>query len=346
MPKVSVIIPTYNHAQFVAQAIESALAQTLAPVEVIVVDDGSTDETAQVLAHYGERIRVVRQQNGGVAAARNAGAALAVGEYLAFLDADDTWLPRKLEKQLARFQAEPNLGLVHCGMVEFNPAGVLMHEHLDGDEGWIAEKLLLFNGRSVVVGIGSTSLVPRAVFEEVGGFDPRLSTSADWDLACRITLRYRVGFVPELLLYYRLHGANMHINFRAMEHDMLLAFAKAFAAATPAQRRLRRRGYGNLHTVLAGAFFSVGEYRKFVPHAVKGLLLTPGNVIRYLGYPLRWWRRWSAHSKEAHVTASAFVVPAFVVPPLGGGLGEREPPPEGGTTNAGAAMSRLPETTR
>jgi hypothetical protein len=134
-------------------------------------------------------------------------------------------------------------------------------------------------------------VIPRTVFDEVGGFDERLSTAADWDLYCRIAARYPIGFIPEVLLRYRIHGSNMHTNFHAMEHDMLLAFDKAYSVATPSQRRLRRRGYGNLHTVLAGAFFSVGQYRQFLPHAIKGLFLTPNNITRYLDYPRRWWQR-------------------------------------------------------
>src|SRR5437773_3781756 len=112
---VSVVIPTYNYARYLPEAIDSALAQTHAPLEVIVVDDGSTDDTPRVLAVYGDRIRVIRQANRGPGAARNTGIAAARGEYVGFLDADDVWLPRKLELQMARFEADQGLGLVHCG---------------------------------------------------------------------------------------------------------------------------------------------------------------------------------------------------------------------------------------
>jgi len=105
MAPISVIIPTYNHCRFLVSAIDSALSQTLKPSEVIVVDDGSTDETSNLLNAYEGKIRVVRQKNQGVAAARNRGAEIATGEYLAFLDADDLWLPRKLEMQLNRFES-------------------------------------------------------------------------------------------------------------------------------------------------------------------------------------------------------------------------------------------------
>src|SRR5947199_8414115 len=110
-------MPAYNYARYLREAIDSALGQTCAPLEVIVVDDGSTDETPEVLSSYGDRIRVIRQQNQGVAVARNAGIAAAGGDYLAFLDSDDIWYPRKLELQNARFRdGDRSHGLVHRGV--------------------------------------------------------------------------------------------------------------------------------------------------------------------------------------------------------------------------------------
>jgi len=290
MQRVSVIIPTYNHARFLSQAIESALGQTQQPAEVIVVDDGSRDQTADVLAAFAGRIRPLRQMNRGVAAARNAGAGLASGEFFAFLDADDIWLPPKLERQIACFLAESDLGLVHCGVEEIDESGAGLKRREDGLEGWVAHELLLFR-RAVILGGGSGVMIPRAVFEDAGGFDERLSTSADWDLYYRIASRWRVGFVREVLLQYRLHGSNMHGNVRAMERDMLFALGKAFDNTERKPGVARRRCYGNLHTALAGAFFANGDSRRFLANAVKSLLLTPGNVGRYLGYPLRWRRR-------------------------------------------------------
>src|SRR5262249_30710846 len=153
-------------------------------------------------------------------------------------------------------------------------AGTPICQRLNGIEGWVAAEMLLFKSATMLGG-GSGAMIRRTTFNKVGGFDERLSTSADWDLYYRIACGWKVGFAPEVLLQYRLHGSNMHCNFHAMERDMLLAFDKAFRKATPELRRLRRRSYGNLHRVLAGGFFSVGEYRKFFPHAVRSLLLTP-----------------------------------------------------------------------
>jgi glycosyltransferase involved in cell wall biosynthesis len=289
MSDVSIIVPTYNHSRYIRQAIDSALSQTLTSFEVIVVDDGSTDDTAHALGGYGSRVRVARQENRGVAAARNKGAEIARGDLLAFLDADDIWIPRKLEMQTRRFGGEHRLGLVHCGVEDITEEGRPICQRLDGLEGQVATEMLLFN-RSVILGGGSAIMIPRAVFEEVGGFDTRLSTSADWDLFYRIASRYEIGFVPEVLVRYRLHSANMHGNVRAMEHDMLLCYEKAFAESGAAEG-IRRRCYGNLHAVLAGSFFSAGEYTGFLRHAVKSVLFTPDNLSRFLAFPIRRLRR-------------------------------------------------------
>src|SRR5262245_58814803 len=112
MRTVSVIIPNYNYGRFLREALDSALNQTLPPLEVIVVDDGSTDESPEILESYGDRIRVIRQKNQGVGIARNTGAEAARGELLAFLDADDYWFPQKLEKQVEKINSDPELGMV------------------------------------------------------------------------------------------------------------------------------------------------------------------------------------------------------------------------------------------
>jgi len=291
MSRISVIIPSYNHAGYLTEAIDSALGQTLPPCEVIVLDDGSIDETPAVVSAYEDRIRSIRHPNRGVAATRNAGAELAQGELLAFLDADDVWLPRKLETQAALFTSDPELGLVHCGVEEIDGSGNSLQKHVVGMAGrQVAPEMLLFR-RPTILGGGSGVMIPRRVFEEVGGFDIRLSTSADWDLYYRIAVRYPVGFTPEPLLQYRLHGNNMHGNVPAMERDMLLAYEKAFADPAAPVQALRRRAYGNLHSVLAGSYFAVGKKSDFARHTAKSLLLTPDNLVRFAGYPLRRLRR-------------------------------------------------------
>ena len=293
---MSVIIPTFNHATFLPGALESVFAQTFHPLEVIVVDDGSTDGTAKVLRVYEGRIRAVAQSNRGVAAARNAGAAAASGELLAFLDADDAWLPAKLARQTGCFGAEPGTGLVHCGIVEVDGRGHQLRTRLDGMEGWVSREMLLFR-RGVILGGGSAAVIRRAAFLEVGGFDEGLSTSADWDLYYRIARRYPVGFVPEVLVRYRVHSGNMHRNIHAMTSDMLAAYAKAFSEQDPELQRLRRCAYGRLHAMLSGSFFQAGEYRQFARHALASVAERPGQIAYFASYPVRAFRRRLAESR-------------------------------------------------
>jgi glycosyltransferase involved in cell wall biosynthesis len=288
-PTVSVVIPAYNHARYLAEAVESALGQTLPAVEVIVVDDGSTDETPQVLARHRARVRIVRQANRGVSAARNAGASLAQGDLLAFLDADDVWLPQKLEAQAARFADDPELGLVHCAVEDIDAEGRALRTCTDGMEGRVAEEMLLFR-RAVILGGGSGAVVTRARFHETGGFDESLGTSADWDLHHRIARRAPVGFVPRVLLRYRVHGANMHADVARTAEEMLRAYAKAFAEE-PALAALRGRAYGGLHAMLSGSFQAQGRLGPAVAHGLRALAHDPSRFVRILGYPLRRLRR-------------------------------------------------------
>ena len=260
MKNVSVIIPTYNYGRYLGEAIDSALGQTLPPLEVIVVDDGSTDDTPQVLASYGDRIRVVRQKNSGVAVARNSGIAAARGDYVAFLDADDVWLPRKLELQLALFDGA--VGLVHCG-VEFGTKVQL--PRINGD---VADALLLLQP-DVIHGPGSTVVVPTRVAQEIGGFDPTLPASEDWDFIYRVATRHRAAGVPEPLVRYRKHGSGRHDDIARMERGMLLAFEKAFATANPA---LRPRAYTRLYRILAASYLEAGDLVSFARTAIHYLL--------------------------------------------------------------------------
>jgi glycosyltransferase involved in cell wall biosynthesis len=252
---------------------------------VIVVDDGSEDRTAVLAGAVDPRVKIIRTARQGVAAARNSGAHHARGSVLAFLDADDVWLPAKLSMQMALLDQEPELGLIHCGVEDINASGETIATHLEGMSGLVADELLLFR-RPVILGGGSAAIFPRAVFESVGGFDERLSTSADWDLFYRVTRCHRTGFVPEVLVRYRLHESNMHKRVDVMAHDMLVALDKAFRER-PNEPLLRRVTYGRVNTVLAGSAFRSRSPLLFLKHALLALLSDP----RSAGYFLRYFQR-------------------------------------------------------
>ena len=287
-PLVSVVIPNYNYANYLREAIESVLSQTYKNIEIFVVDDGSKDNSAEVLSEFGDKIQVVFQENSGVSAARNNGVRRSRGEFIAFLDADDVWLPNKIEKQVEQFLSDKTLGLVHVAVQEIDANGENLKTICNGLAGDVSHEFLLFE-RSVVLGGGSGMMITRKAFEEVGGFDLRLSTSADWDLFYQISSRYRIGFVSEILLKYRIHDSNMHGNIPRMEREMLIGFEKAFS--TEKHLSIKKKAYGNLHKVLAGSYFRSGNYRDFARNAAKSIWLRPANFPHFAKFPLRFFGR-------------------------------------------------------
>jgi len=207
-PLISAIIPTYNRSRTVRSAIDSVLNQTYSPIEIIVVDDGSTDDTSDRLRDYGTKIRLIHQCNAGASAARNAGVRASSGSIVAFLDSDDIWLPKKIEKQVAALQAAgtsvcccvSNMALnFHDGRTgtSFQSAGLLPF-HAEG--AWLnvaevlATRFLMFN---------QAVAIRRNAFDIVGGFDDKLKVLEDYDLALRLAVCGPWVFVSEPLVVWK-----------------------------------------------------------------------------------------------------------------------------------------------
>jgi len=211
--RVSVIIPTFNRARLVERAVRSALAQTHANLEVLVIDDGSTDDTGERLARIGDgRLRMLRQDNAGVAAARNHGIGEAAGDYLTFLDSDDEWRPEKLARQVAKLSAAPpNVGL--CAIAGEVITGDSPPRFELSPEGRLFEQLLLKNTLFACI----TCLVRAEVFEAVGGFDPSLPAIEDWDWLQRAARLYDFVSVDEPLHTYHdeIQPDRRSVRFRA-----------------------------------------------------------------------------------------------------------------------------------
>jgi glycosyltransferase involved in cell wall biosynthesis len=206
-PTVSVVIATYNYARFLPQALDSVLRQTFQDFEVIVLDDGSTDGTDAVVARYlgDKRIRYRRAQHLGQPRAKNAGLREAHGRLIAFLDADDAWLPTKLERQVNLFRRDRGLGVACTDRRWVNEQGFEVRTpHVALYRGYVLRQLFRYNFVCF-----SSSMVHRRVFQDVGAFDERLELAIDYDLWLRAARRYRFDYVDEALVNYRVGHANL-----------------------------------------------------------------------------------------------------------------------------------------
>ena len=263
---VSVIIAAYNAAGFIADTCRSVIRQTYTALDIIVVDDGSTDRTSEVvegLALSDPRIRLIRQPNLGVAAARNRGIAAASGEFIAPLDADDLWDPTKIARQVDRLrQAGPGTGLVYCWWAWIDVHGAVLDRSPSWSvEGQVLERLVEVN----FTGSASVPLYRRAFLEAVGGYDAGLRDKGaqgceDWDLALRIAERGDVAVVPAVLVGYRRRGDSMSSACETMWGSQALvmsALALRSPSLSPAAIQ-RSKGQFALH--LAGVSFWSRDY--------------------------------------------------------------------------------------
>lgn len=244
---VSVIIPTFNSAPHLPRAIQSVLAQTYPAVDLIVVDDGSMDETQAVLAGFGSRLRHIRQENRGPAAARNHGVALSRGEYVMFLDADDWILPEKLARQVRFLMTSPSAGWVYCDVTYVDERGqhvclaserfaYARRTRLDGD---LFPELLPGNFIPV-----HALMIRRHCLVEAGPFDEerRLIGVEDWDLLLRLSLRTRAAYLPEVLAGCLLHSGSLSADPAARDRRRFNLLDKAIRTFPDQIRALGRPG--------------------------------------------------------------------------------------------------------
>lgn len=231
-PLVTLIIPCYNQARFLGDALDSVLAQDYDSLEIIVVNDGSTDDFTTRIQNYQAHahLKMVTQPNRGLPAARNLGIAAARGDFFKFLDADDWLAPTAISRQMAAFAQDPMPGLVYCDVTHVDAQGK------PADDFSVAKTRRVLNGDilpSLLVGgyfTPQTVLVPRKVLEHVGEFDETLGGTADTELWMRIVCEgYFAQFVPEKLAFYRLHDANMSLDTAHMHATHLLALEKITA---------------------------------------------------------------------------------------------------------------------
>lgn len=274
-PQISVIIPCFNSAEFVAATIESALAQTLPAAEILAIDDGSTDNTARVLSSFGNRIKVLRRENGGPAAARNLGISAAVGEFIAFLDSDDLWEREKLARQMEEFRTAPEADLIFSEAVMFREErGEKIPSRRIGYTADPTFRQLLY-GDFIP---NSSVIVRRKCLATVGLLNetPGLIGAEDYEYWMRIAYRHRLRGMAEPLVWYRLREGNLMGSGDDIDKGLRLALAAL-------------KSVESLH---AGIWeeYGVDRARLFAR-----LNLRAGHAWKSRGA----WRRWLEHNVEA-----------------------------------------------
>jgi glycosyltransferase involved in cell wall biosynthesis len=273
-PKVSVIITNYNYGCYLRQAIESVLAQTYSNIELIVVDDGSNDNTWEVLKDF-PNIKLIIQNREGVSAARNRGAAIATGDYLCFLDADDFWAPTKVEKQAQKLRENSNLGAVTVGTYIVDADGNLIHTDVRGQSGFLARNILLFERYNIF----TSMMIRKSYYFEIGGFDKNLSTSADLDLSLRLAVNYPFEHLEEPLYFYRIHRNNMHSNIKLFKKDMDYFLNKSFNNNHFSD--IKSKVYGLYYKILSGLYYQNKKYTIFIFYLILSILTYPANIQFY-----------------------------------------------------------------
>lgn len=275
MTLLSIIIPAYNVEPYILQAVRSALAQTIDDFEVIVVDDGSTDDTAaKVMSLDDARLKLVRQANRGLAGARNSGIRAAQGKYIGFLDGDDMWLPQKARCHLDLMESDPAIGITYCHSTYIDqndhPTGAVLVTQT-------RRPSLVQMIRRNVVGNGSTPIVRKECFGQAGLFDESLRSCEDWEMWVRILrdTSFSAELVPQALTCYRINLQSLSMNF-----DNFLIYAEKAAAkiarespAVPA--RVIREGLSMAYRIAATKALYSGNRSKSLKYMTSALRKCP-----------------------------------------------------------------------
>jgi glycosyltransferase involved in cell wall biosynthesis len=234
-PRVSVIIPAFNAAGCVRRAVDSVLGQSFQDFELLVVDDGSTDDTRAVLAEYGNRLRLLAKENGGPAAARNHGLQNACGEYVAFLDADDCWITEKLQRQVELLDTRLEVGFCSTATQVVDSAGQPVGDWPCRPDAGPLPDILFLHG-TVISGSTSGVLARRQLIEAIGGFDPALRGFEDPDLWIRLAARTEYACIPQALTVVVRTPNSVSGNLVNMRRATLASFHKNRHLLPPAKR--------------------------------------------------------------------------------------------------------------
>lgn len=288
MPKVSVIIPVYNAERFIKETVESILAQTYQDFEIVVINDGSTDKSAEIIRSFDDkRIIYSYQKNQGLSIARNEAILKSNGEYIALLDQDDLWLPEKIEKQISLLDSSPEIGLVCSDCYVIDSQGKIMDKVFNQckhSKGMVLPQLFLDNFISC-----PTAVIRKLALNKVGLFDPDFSIAADYDLWLRIAQFFDIEYTDIPLAKYRIHANNMSCNITLGYKEKIEVIEKCLKRCpaikdvlkTKVARRLAKSHYSLGRTYQLQRQFS--QSRK---ELLKSIQLYPFNIKAYICWVL------------------------------------------------------------
>ena len=283
MPRVSIITPAYNAAQYLGAAIQSVIGQTYTDWELIIVDDGSTDNTRALVRSYlgstGDKLRYLFQSNRGLPAARNKGIQAAKGEFVAILDADDVWLPIRLERGVAVMDRSAQVGLVHSKVARIDVNGAVVsfpvfpRKYLSGK---IAPHLLTRRAHISC----PTVLFRRQCLDVVGAFDETMRATEDRDLWFRIAEQYEIAYLDDVLAYARLTPASMSSDSDRMLKGQLVFVRKHYDRHACGRIALLR-ALGQIYREQGDIYFSRGQVSRSVGHYSRSVLYNPLNLKNF-----------------------------------------------------------------
>lgn len=286
-PLVSVIVPAYNAEKYIEDTLKSIIAQTYRNIEILVIDDGSKDKTAEIVNSFAQvdnRIKLLQQPNAGVAAARNLGIAKSQGEFIAPIDADDIWYPHNLEKQVqSLMQSDESVGFSYAWSVFIDGESNLSGGYQAAkDAGNVLLPLLIGN----FVGNASATVIRRNCLEEIGGYNCQLKAQnaqgcEDWDLYLRIAENYQICLVPEFLIGYRYATGSMSCNVEIMHNSHKLVMADIQKRHPEIPPIIFKLACANYYRYLGCKSREVGKYWDSLMWMFSAIILDPITLLNY-----------------------------------------------------------------
>ncbi|WP_254568610.1 glycosyltransferase [Oscillatoria sp. HE19RPO] len=286
MPTISVIIPAYNAEKTIQETIESVLNQTFQDFELIIINDGSTDKTLEIISNLSDsRIKVFSFPNSGAQKSRNRGISLATGEYLSFIDADDLWTPDKLEMQLKALKNNPEAGVAYSWTDYIDESG----QRLPGGQYFkitnhVYERLLLGD----FIGSGSNPLIRKEAFLAVGTFDESLVGGQDWEMWIRLASKYQFTVVKRPQILYRQSAHSWSVNLERQEKGYNQVIEKSLANAPEPIQKLRKQILANRYKFLTFDALESSVNRKHSLMAARFLWIAVKNQPKLLANPVIW----------------------------------------------------------